>query len=175
MPADPLPSQLVHGPYDVARRASQPLPPTTTFTGVNGPSSALGRRAQQVFEVLDLDTAVALGSGSVPVLSTPRLLAWMEAVTVAALDPAVAVHDVSVGIHVHLDHLRPSAVGAKVSVEAVVSAVDGPRVDCDVEARDGEGALVGRGRITRMVVDQQRFLDRMGSNPTECGDTDSVR
>jgi len=35
-------------------------------------------------EVTDADTAAALGSGDVPVLGTPRLVAWLEAATVRA-------------------------------------------------------------------------------------------
>ncbi|WP_433454941.1 hypothetical protein ACQPXS_43195 [Streptomyces sp. CA-142005] len=35
-------------------------------------------------EVTDADTAVRVGSGDVPVLATPRLIAWMEAATVRA-------------------------------------------------------------------------------------------
>jgi predicted thioesterase len=37
------------------------------------------------FEVTDADTATALGSGDVPVLATPRLIAWMEAATVQSV------------------------------------------------------------------------------------------
>ena len=41
------------------------------------------------FRVSDDDTAAALGSGTLPVLATPRLLAWLEAATCAALDPTL--------------------------------------------------------------------------------------
>ncbi|MDQ3464503.1 MAG: thioesterase [Actinomycetota bacterium] len=134
---------------------------------MNKPSSAgivVGLRARAVFDVVELDTASALGSGSVPALGTPRLLAWLEAVTCAALDPALADDEVSVGTHVDLDHLRASRVGARVRAEAIVVAVEGRRVDFDVEASDGDGdgAVIGRGRITRTVVDRERFVDRLG-------------
>lgn len=122
----------------------------------------MGLRARAVFDVVELDTASALGSGSVPALGTPRLLAWLEAVTCAALDPALADDEVSVGTHVDLDHLRASQVGARVRAEAIVVAVEGRRVDFDVEASDGDGAVIGRGRITRTVVDRERFVDRLG-------------
>ena len=123
---------------------------------------AVGLRARQVFEVLDLDTARALGSGSVPVLGTPRLLAWMEQVTVAALEPVIRDGDTSVGSAVELAHLRPSVVGARVSVEATVVEVDGGRVVLDVVARHGDGTTTGRGRITRTVVDREAFLEQVG-------------
>ena len=41
----------------------------------------LGRTATREFVVSDADTAVAVGSGSLPVLGTPVLLAWCEAAT----------------------------------------------------------------------------------------------
>ncbi len=122
----------------------------------------MGLRARRVFDVVELDTASALGSGSVPALGTPRLLAWLEAVTCAALDPALADDEVSVGTHVDLDHLRASRVGARVRAEAIVVAVEGRRVDFDVEASDGDGTVIGRGRITRTVVDRKRFVDQLG-------------
>lgn len=126
---------------------------------------ALGLRAQQVFEVLQVDTAVAVGSGSVPVLATPRLLGWLEAVTVAAVEPALDPGWTSLGVRVVLDHLAPSAVGARVTVEAVVSAVEGQRLEFDLTATDGGGTVVGRGTITRVAVDVERFLTRSAGRP----------
>ncbi len=140
-----------------------------TFTGVNSTAAAgviVGLHARRVFEVIELDTAIAVGSGSVPALGTPRLLAWLEAVTVAAIDAAIAPTEVSVGTRVDLEHLQPSPVGARVAVEAIVTSVEGRRVDCSVEATNGDGTLIGRATITRMVVNRERFLDRLNpGNP----------
>ena len=69
------------------------------------------------FTVTDADTAIALGSGDVPVLATPRLVAWMEAATVAAASTRVDTTSTTVGTEVWLRHRRPSAVGALVEVE----------------------------------------------------------
>ncbi|MBA3419986.1 MAG: thioesterase [Geodermatophilaceae bacterium] len=140
-------------------------PRLATFTAVNGTGStliAVGRSARRVFEVVDLDTAAAMGSGSVPALGTPRLLAWMEAVTVAVLEPELHTDHTSVGTRVELEHVRPSAVGAQVCVEAFVTAVDGRRVDFDILATDADGTPVGRGRISRVVVERASFPDRLG-------------
>ena len=63
--------------------------------------------------VTPADTADALGSGSLPVLGTPRVLAWMEAATCAAIDAALGDGQTSVGSRVELEHLRPSAVGSE--------------------------------------------------------------
>jgi fluoroacetyl-CoA thioesterase len=113
------------------------------------------------FSVTDLDTALAVGSGDLPVLGTPRLLAWMEAATCAAvagsLDGAT-----SVGTRVSVEHLAASAVGEPVQVSATLVHRDGRLLRFAVEATDGRGRLVGQGEVTRVAVDPERFLARLG-------------
>ena len=111
--------------------------------------------------VTDDDTAVALGSGGLPVLGTPRLLAWCEAATCRALEGRLPTGSSSVGTSVRLEHLAPSAVGEQVTVVALVASVDGRRVGFAVEATDAGGAVVGRGTVERVVVDDERFLARL--------------
>jgi predicted thioesterase len=119
-----------------------------------------GRSSELTRRVGPGDTAAALGSGSVPVLATPRLLAWAEAATVAVLDGALGAGETSVGVRVALDHTAPSAVGAVVTVRAEVVAVDGARLTFRVEARAADGSTVGRGTVERVVVDEARFTAR---------------
>jgi predicted thioesterase len=121
----------------------------------------VGAHAEVTKVVGDADTASALGSGSLPVLGTPRLLAWCEEATCRAMDPALAAGETTVGTSVRLDHLAPSGVGTRVSVRAEVAAVDGRRVALTVEATDAGGTVVGRGTIERVVVEARRFLDRL--------------
>jgi len=120
-----------------------------------------GLTATVAFVVGDADTANVVGSGDVPVLATPRLLAWMEHVTVQALAPVLAVDVTTVGSRVDLEHLRPSAVGTEVTVVATVSGVHGRLVECDVVAADHAGRAVGQARVTRVVVERERFLARL--------------
>ncbi|MGY2875757.1 fluoroacetyl-CoA thioesterase [Marmoricola sp. URHA0025 HA25] len=122
------------------------------------PSELLGRSATRELVVSGTDTAVAVGSGNLPVLGTPVLLAWAEAATCAALD--LPGGQTSVGTRVSLEHLAASPVGAAVSITATVAYVDGRLVRFTVEARMGE-ALVGSGEITRVVVDAERFMSRL--------------
>lgn len=111
------------------------------------------------FTVTDADTAQAVGSGDLPVLGTPRLLAWCEAVTCAALADLPAGRT-SVGTRVEIEHLAPNAVGDRVEVEAVVTERTERAVVLAVQARHGEG-VVARGTVTRAVVDAQRFMSRL--------------
>jgi predicted thioesterase len=111
--------------------------------------------------VTDADTAVALGSGGLPVLATPRLLAWCEAATCRALDGRLPAGSSSVGTSVRLEHLAPSAVGEEVTVVALVATLDGRRIGFEVEATDTAGTVVGRGTVERVVVDDERFVARL--------------
>jgi fluoroacetyl-CoA thioesterase len=121
----------------------------------------VGSRAEVVAQVTDEDTAVALGSGSLAVLSTPRLLAWCESATCRAVEGALAQGTTTVGTTVRLEHLAASPVGARVIVRAEVTTVDGRRLAFAVEATDAVGTVIGRGVVERVVVDEQRFLARL--------------
>jgi fluoroacetyl-CoA thioesterase len=121
-----------------------------------------GQRATLDFTVGEQDTAAALGSGDLPVLGTPRLLAWCEAATCAAVAPALTAEQSSVGTRVTLDHLAASPVGATLTVLATVVHVDGRLVRLEVVARDrADEKVVGHGEVTRVVVDRDRFLSRL--------------
>lgn len=114
------------------------------------------------FEVTSADTATALGSGDVDVLATPRLLAWCEAATLAALAdlPPGAT---SVGTRVSLEHLLATPVGGVLDVEARLEHADGRLRRFTVVATDRQGRLVGTGEVTRVVVDRERFAARTTS------------
>jgi fluoroacetyl-CoA thioesterase len=105
----------------------------------------------------EADTAIALHTGEVPVLATPRLLALCEEAALAAVAPELAEGQTTVGMKVQLDHLAPSAVGHRVVAEAVVERVNGRRVTFTVSVNDERG-LVGVGRVTRVVVDAEHFV-----------------
>jgi predicted thioesterase len=119
--------------------------------------------ATLTFSVTDDDTAAAVGSGSLPVLGTPRLLAWCEAATCAAVEPALGDGQTSVGTRVSLEHLAASPVGQEVEVTAAASYVDGRLHRFTVSARHlgGNGKVVASGEVTRVVVDAERFLSRL--------------
>lgn len=117
--------------------------------------------ATRTFTVTDADTAQAVGSGSLPVLGTPRLLAWCEAVTCDAVAPQVSEGRTSVGTRVQLEHLAASAVGAEVEVTATAVYTEPKLVRFAVVARQGS-KVVGNGEVTRVVVDVERFMARLG-------------
>jgi fluoroacetyl-CoA thioesterase len=116
--------------------------------------------ADLTFTVTDGDTAAALGSGDLAVLGTPRLLAWCEAATCAAVDGSLQEGQSSVGTRVELEHTAASAVGAEVTVSASEVLRDGRLVRFSVAAR-ADGKVVATGEITRVVIEVNRFLGRL--------------
>lgn len=121
-----------------------------------------GLHAEVELTVTDADTAAAVGSGDVPVLATPRLVALAEAATVAVASAGLDAGQTSVGTLVRLEHLRASAVGSTVRVRAELLGVDGGALRFGITATDAAGQIVGRGEVVRAVVDRQRFLRRLG-------------
>jgi len=109
--------------------------------------------------VTDADTALAVGSGDVAVLATPRVVALAEAATVKAVDGALEPGITTVGYRVQLDHLAPTAPGATVQAEATLETVAGRRLTFRVSVTDRHG-LVAAGRITRVMVERERFLEK---------------
>lgn len=110
-------------------------------------------------KVTDADTAMALGSGDVPVLATPRLVAWMEAATVQAAEVLLAPGQTTVGTAVRISHLRATGVGGAVEVTATPPQdTAGRRLTFGVLAVDGSGQVVGQGEVDRVIVDRARFL-----------------
>lgn len=107
----------------------------------------------------EADTAIALGSGDVAVLGTPRVVALVEQAAVEAVRGAVTPGHTTVGMRVQLDHLRPSGLGARVTADAVLERVEGRRLVFTVSVSDTRG-LIAAGRVTRVLVDPERFLDK---------------
>jgi len=145
---------------------------------------AAGQRASVSVVVADADTAISAGSGDVPVLATPRLLALAEAAAVAAIAPHLAPGMTSVGTSASLEHRRASPVGTEVVVEAELTEIDGRRLMFSFIAREsarraggagagrgagsatgadeagGEDLVVGAGTMERVLVDRAAFLAR---------------
>lgn len=120
---------------------------------------APGLTAHLVVTVTDADTAEALGSGDVPVLGTPRVLALAEAATVAVTAGRLPEGATTVGTGVDLAHLLPTAVGRTVAVEARLSTVDGRRLTFTVAVHDGT-EVIARGEVERVVVEREAFVNK---------------
>jgi predicted thioesterase len=118
-----------------------------------------GLSAEVELVVTDDDTAMSLRSGDVPVLGTPRVIGRCEEATVLAVAGHLAAGETSVGHTVQLDHVAPTRVGTAVRAEATLLKVNGRKLTFSVSVTDARG-LVAAGKITRVVVDTERFLEK---------------
>ena len=118
-----------------------------------------GTSASVDLEVADADTAIAMRSGSVPVLATPRVIALGEEACVLVVEGKLEDGATTVGQRVQIDHLQPTPVGNRVTAEATLEAVQGRRLTFTVSVHDDRG-LIAAGRVTRVIVDRARFMEK---------------
>lgn len=107
------------------------------------------------------DTAIALGSGDLPVLATPRMVAWMENAAMSAVAAQLEPAETTVGTRIEVTHVKAVPIGGVVRATALSTEVDRRRIEFRIEVRDANHELVGEGTHTRFVVDRARFLDRL--------------
>lgn len=106
------------------------------------------------------NVASAVGSGGLDVFATPSMVALMEKAALTAVAPFLNEGDTTVGGHIATSHTAPSPIGATIEAEAVVTAVEGRKIEFDVEARCGE-TVIGRGTHLRFVVNAEKFMSKL--------------
>ena len=122
----------------------------------------IGQNHTSQLTVGEHDTALALGSGDMPVLATPALLALMEHAAMLAVAPYLEEGQTTVGGHIASSHLRPSKLGDLITATAEVTKAEGRRIEFKVAAYSGE-SLLGEGTHLRFVVDRERFLAKLNA------------
>jgi fluoroacetyl-CoA thioesterase len=111
-------------------------------------------------------TADRWGNPGVLVLATPHLVGLFEGAAVRAIRDRLEPGQSSVGTHVDIRHLKATPVGDTVTLTAEVTAVDGRRVTFSVRAEDS-GGLAGEGTHERVLIDLDRFMQRVGTRTLE--------
>jgi len=117
--------------------------------------------ANAVLELVigDADTAISHRSGDVPVVATPRVLALCEEACCLAVHPSLDAATTTVGMRAQLDHVAPVRVGSTIRAEVTLERIEGRRLSFTVSVCDASG-LVAAGRITRVVVQRDEFLEK---------------
>ena len=108
------------------------------------------------------DTAKALGSGGLDVLSTPKLIALMENAALLSVRPYLEEGSDTVGTLLNVKHLAATPVGMTVRAEAVLIEIDRRRLVFSVNAWE-EVELVGEGTNERFIVDMEKFTNKCNS------------
>lgn len=110
--------------------------------------------------VTDGNTAIALGSGDMPVLATPAMMALMENAAMLAVASELEDADTTVGGHIESSHMRPTPVGAEVSATATLEKIDGRKLYFKIIAHQGD-AIIGEGTHLRFIVNKKKFMSKL--------------
>lgn len=120
----------------------------------------IGLKYTSTITVTDSVTAIAVGSGDMPVLATPMMMALMENAAMLAVKNELPDGSTTVGGHIESSHLKPSKVGDVVSATAEVTKVEGKKISFRIAAYSGE-TLLGEGTHLRFIVDKEKFMSRL--------------
>ena len=105
-------------------------------------------------------TAIEMGSGDMPVLATPAMMALMENAAMLAVAGHLPEGSTTVGGHIASSHIKPSKLGDTVTATATVTRSEGKKIEFKVEARCGD-TLLGEGTHLRFIVDRNKFMSRL--------------
>ena len=95
-----------------------------------------------------------------PVLATPVMILFMENAALNAVRAYLEPGESALGTVVNIRHLAATPVGQQVTAEAVVTRIDGRRIEFDVSAHD-ETQPIGSGVHERALVDLRRLSQRL--------------
>ena len=111
--------------------------------------------------VEESDTARVSGGESLPpVLSTPRMISFMERTAHYAVLPHLSEVQTTVGTVVNIRHLGATPVGMEVRFRAELVEVDRRRLVFKVEAWDAM-EKIGEGDHERFIIDKGRFNEKL--------------
>ncbi|MCI5585860.1 MAG: thioesterase family protein [Lachnospiraceae bacterium] len=118
-----------------------------------------GIKGKQTIRVTEEMTAKRLGSGELPVLATPQMIALMENTAYKSVAEYLLEGQGTVGTKICVSHLSATPVGMEISLESELVEVDRKRLVFIVKAYDAAGCI-GEGEHERFVIDNQRFLEK---------------
>jgi len=117
----------------------------------------IGKSAAACVTVDDTNMARAVGSGSLDVFATPAMIALMEKAACACLEGTPEEGLTSVGTRIAAEHMAASPVGVVITARAVITGMDGRKIEYEVVAFEGD-KQIGKGVHTRFVVHAGKFL-----------------
>lgn len=120
----------------------------------------VSRRATLI--VTDKDSAKAVGSGDMPVLATPSMVALMEQAACLLAADGLPTGFSTVGTKLNIEHVAATPIGLEVYAEATLTAIDRRRLVYDVAAYD-TGGLIGKGSHERFIVEVEGFMAKANS------------
>ena len=120
----------------------------------------IGLQHTSQLTVTEAVTAITMGSGDMPVLATPAMMALMENAAMLAVADHLPEGCTTVGGHIDASHLKPTTIGETVTATAVVTRVEGKKIEFRITAHCGD-VLLGEGTHLRFIVDKAKFMSRL--------------
>ncbi len=108
------------------------------------------------------NTAEKVGSGLLPVFSTPSMIALLEMAACNCIENHLQEGSTSVGTLINVKHLSATPVGMNIRAEATLTEEDGRRLVFDIKVYD-DVCLIGEGTHERFVVYAEKFLSKTNS------------
>lgn len=118
-----------------------------------------GLKHTEIGNVTSLNTASAMGSGTLEVFSTPSMIALMEKTCCTCVQPHLEEGTTTVGTLLNIEHLSATPCGMEVRAECTLSKIDGRRLVFEVYAYDEKG-VIGKGIHERFIVKADSFLKK---------------
>ena len=128
-----------------------------------------GLLGEKTVRVDKLNTAAALGSGTLEFFATHALVALMEGTAMESVAPHLEPGQGTVGAGICVRHTAPSPVGMTVRCRSRLVAVEGRRLRFEIEACD-DGGPIGTAEHERYIIDNARFLQKAAARGEGKGD-----
>ncbi|HHW59246.1 MAG: thioesterase family protein [Bacteroidales bacterium] len=106
------------------------------------------------------DSAIQYDSGLVDVFSTPALVSFMEKTCMDCVDPLLDPDYCTVGIEIHVKHIKATKIGDTVRSIAKLIKIEGNVLTFEVKAYDSYG-LIGEGIYKRYIIHKPTFLQKL--------------
>ncbi|PKM81408.1 MAG: thioesterase [Firmicutes bacterium HGW-Firmicutes-14] len=129
------------------------------------PSVKIGIKGEAKTAVNDKNTAIAHGSGGVPVFATPAMIALMENAALSSVEPYLPEGHTTVGIKISSSHVAATPVGMEVTARSELVEIDGKRLVFRVEAYD-DADKIGEGTHERFIINSEKFMKRTEAKKT---------
>ena len=107
------------------------------------------------------DLSDAVGSGDVPTLATPRIVAMVEQAARDAIRERLRGGQTTVGTYLEMRHTAPTPAGMTVTATVELRRGRGGMMEFAFRVED-QRELVASGTHRRVVVDRDSFIQRAG-------------
>ena len=120
----------------------------------------IGEKNSVTMTVTENDTALAMKSGSLKVLATPRLVALVEEAASTSAENFLPADYTSVGTSLTVNHVAPTPIGSIVRADVELVEIDGRKLIFKVSAVDNVKEIFN-GRHERFIVNREKFLSKV--------------